>query len=306
MTVYEYEQIRHTRLIGERVIALGFFDGVHVGHRALLRTAAREAAALCIPFAVFTFRAESLTGKDKTRLYGTDQKLSLLERCGADEVIVADFEDMKDMSAEDFALDFLIRICGARIAVSGKDFRFGSGAEGSASTLAELFADHGRRAIAIEDVVMFKKKVSTTEIKDYLADGSIICANAMLGSTFFLEGVVTHGNGEGKRLGYPTVNCDMTGREELLMRGVYVTRVEVDGKKYPSVTNVGACPTLGERRVHAETYIIGFGGDLYGKRVRIYFYRFLREEMLFESAEQLGEQIKRDIEQSKKINEEIL
>ncbi len=305
MTVYEYRRSGWQRPIGERVIALGFFDGVHVGHRALLQRAALEAKKIDVPLAVFTFRAQATESKGGVCLYNTEQKLSLLEKCGVDEVILADFDDVRDVGAEDFALELLIMECGARIAVSGKDFRFGRGATGDVDMLSRLFAEHGRRAIAIEDVVRFKVKVSTTQIKAHLSIGNIILANAMLGSTFFLDGRVRHGNGAGRGLGYPTVNYDLEGREKLLMSGVYVTRVEVNGKKYQSVTNVGSCPTLGERAIHAETYIIGFSGDLYDATVRTYFYRFLREEQTFDSEARLREQIDLDVKRAIEINEEI-
>jgi len=290
---------------GERVIALGFFDGVHRGHGALLSAAREKAGELSVPFAVFTFVAEGEIKGEGPRLYGTEEKLSLLELAGADEVILAEFNDLRGLLPEEFVSGYLIGTCGARHLVVGRDFRFGRGAVAGASELCALAEKRDTGVTVIDDVRVNGRKASTTEIKNFLRCGDVRAANEMLGRPYSLAAVVEHGRGVGRGLGFPTLNLSLAGKEGLLCHGVYFSRVRIGEKYYPALTNVGTCPTFDARPEHAEAYVLGFEGDLYGERVRVYLYEFMREEIAFSTPEALKMQINVDIERAKQLDKEI-
>ena len=298
MKIYEYTP--GLKISGNRVVALGFFDGVHIGHRALLSAAKEEAKKKAAAFAVFTFFAESPGIKGaKARIYSTEEKLTILESLGAEEIILADFSAVMNISAEDFVRLSLIEDMNAATAVCGKDFRFGKGAEGNTDMLSSIMSSEGKDTLTVGDECLFGRKVSTTAIKEYLFDKDIKKANEMLGEPLFISGTVEHGLGLGKSFGFPTVNTEIPEKEGLIRRGVYISLAEIDGKRYDALTNVGVCPTVSDRSFHAETYVIDQNIELYGRSVRIYLLEFLREEKKFKSKDELIMQIKVDIETAK-------
>lgn len=302
MTVYEYG--KNERPCGKRVVALGFFDGVHLGHRAILSAARSRADKLNIPCSVFTFRSESESAKQSTaRLYSTEAKLELIESCGIDEVIVADFDEVRGISAEDFVTELLCGELGCVAAIAGRDFRFGHRAAGDITLLGELMTKAGGECIVADDVIMHKRKISTTEIKKLMKDGDVAEANEMLGAPYFLEATVEHGRGVGRTLGYPTVNCPLKDKQGLLKHGVYLSKIVTRGGSYPALTNVGVCPTFDARPEHAESFILDFDGDIYGERVRIILISYLRPEIKFDTPDKLIEQINNDIKKAKEVFE---
>lgn len=279
-----------------RAIALGFFDGVHLGHRAILHEAGRLAREHSLALSVFTFTQEADL-KGGARLQSTEAKLRSLSECGVEEIILADFDKVKDMTAEDFVRDLLVGYAGARFAVSGSDYRFGKGAKATAEDLRALMRAHGGDAIAVDDVLVGGEKVSTTRIKTLLAEGRMAEANEMLGAPFTLSATVEHGRGVGHTLGFPTVNCPPSRTP--LRLGVYKSCLIHRGKEYPALTNVGVCPTFDAREVHAETYVIDSTLDLYGESVDIILTDFLRDEIAFSSEKELKMQINIDIKRAK-------
>ena len=301
MTVYEYG--KNERPCGKRVVALGFFDGVHLGHRKIISTAIARAKELGVPSAVFTFRSESPSAKQSAaRLYSTAAKLELIDECGVDEVILADFEDVRGISAEDFVTKLLIGDFGCVSAIAGRDFRFGHYAAGDVTLLRSLIEPTGGECIIAEDVILHEDKISTTEIKGLMARGDIKGANEMLGAPYFLEATVEHGRGVGRTLGFPTVNCTLKEQQGLLKHGVYTSKIVTRGGTYPALTNVGICPTFDARPEHAESFILDFDGDIYGECVRIVMISYLRTEIKFDSPDKLREQIASDI---KKVKEDL-
>lgn len=299
MKIYNYTP--KDTLLGERSIALGFFDGVHIGHRRLIERAVEEAKRLNIPSAIFTFYADASIPKSSAyRLYSTEEKLEIFDSLGVDEVILADFDTIKDTVPLEFINEILISRLGCRTAICGRDFRFGKNAGGTSDQLAKAMQALGRGAILESDVNLYGIKVSTTAIKDFLKAGEIEKANAMLGSPYFIKSEVLHGRGVGHTLGFPTVNTDLSGKEALLHRGVYFSVINIGNKVYPALTNIGSCPTFEKRSMHAETFILDFSGELYGDTVRISLLSFIRDEEKFESPEALIKQINLDIEKVKK------
>ncbi len=277
------------------VVALGLFDGVHIAHRMLLERARCEAERLGVPFVVFTFPQESKSLKRGVlRLYSTEEKLRLLEGLAVDICILCDFEAVRDMSKERFVDELLIGSLGARVAVCGYNFTYGSGGAGNATTLADRLRKWGAEAIVIDEKKYFDEEISTSEIRARLQARDLRGASRLLGGAYFITGTVVHGRGDGRSFGIPTMNVDLDDGLFSLGSGVYATAVIIDGVRYLSLTNLGTCPTFGERDAHAECFVLDYEGNLYGKNVRIYFLEFLREEKRFGSKEELIMQINID------------
>ena len=298
MRIYRYSEC--DRIGDGCVIALGFFDGVHLGHRELLRSARERAEAMKLPLGVFTFTTDSPIKKGK-KIYSDSERCALLREAGADFALICSFGEVSELSPEDFVLKVLIGKLSARVAVAGFNYRFGKGASGDAAALTHLMERAGGCALICEDVTLDGETVSTTRIKARLEAGEVAEAARLLGAPFRISGEVTHGNSVGRKLGFPTVN---TSRDEWLLlprRGVYRTATVIDGKVFSALTNVGSCPTFGDRDVHCETYILDFDGDLYGRNITVYFLDYLREEIRFESEKELIMQI--NIDKSRIIKE---
>ena len=280
-------------------VALGFFDGVHIGHRRLIERAVDAAERKGLASAVFTFPAESRGLKSSSaRLYSTAEKLAILEELGVEYAIVADFSSLMNLSAKEFVHGVLIGELGARIALSGYNFHFGRGAKGDADMLSRLMTEAGCEALILDEQRVDGETVSTSRVKELLSLGKLSEANRLLGSPLRHSTLVERGRGLGRGMGFPTIN---TKSYPPLPRGVYATVVKMDGKFYTGVTNLGICPTFEEREPHAETLILDYSGDAYGKEVCIYFLEWLRDERVFESPEALREQVYIDREKAKDI-----
>ena len=292
MRIYKYTP--DTEISGKRVIALGFFDGVHLGHREIIKRAIDEARALFLPSAVFTFSGESFMLKGG-HLYSTEEKLHILESLGIDEVILADFSAMKEMEAAGFVTDTLLSDLGCIAALCGNDFRFGKGAVGNTSLLSSLLSENGASLICVDDVTENGRKISSTLIRELIREGKIEEANRLLGSPYIIKCRVKKGLGLGKTFGFPTVNADIDERGADILSGVYKCICRVDGEGYRALTNVGVCPTVSDRNKHIEAYLLDYSGDLYGKEIVLEMLDFLRPEIKFESKEELIMQIKLDI-----------
>jgi riboflavin kinase/FMN adenylyltransferase len=239
------------------------------------------------------------------RLYGTDEKMKIFEGLGVDFAVVADFASISSLSAEEFVKTALVGQMGCRVAVIGFNFRFGRGAEGDAETLCRLMAECGGDCEVRRELTLDGQTVCTTLIRSCLESGDIEKATKLLGMPYKISSCAVHGRGVGKKLGFPTVNTALEPWIVELKRGVYRTAVKADGRFYNALTNVGVCPTFEQRESHAETYILGFDGDLYGKTIDIYLLEFMRDEIRFNSEKELIMQINVDIEQVIKKNGEI-
>lgn len=286
-------------------IALGFFDGVHAAHRRLLDRARRLAKEMALTFAVFTFPSEN-GFKGGRPLYSTEEKLALLEKAGVEAVIIADFSEVSEIDAEDFIENSLIADMSCRAAVAGYDFRFGRGAAGDAGLLLKKLSESGAVCEIENEYRIDGEKVSTTRIKEFLALGNADKAREFLGSPYFITADVTKGNGVGKKLGFPTVNTAFKENTTPLAHGVYRTAIDISGRLYSGITNVGICPTFEAREPHAETFILDFSGDLYGQKIRIFFLEYLREEKKFDNPKDLILQINIDKNRVIQENGELL
>lgn len=287
-------------------IALGFFDGVHIGHRKLIERTVSEAKSRGLKSAIFTFRTESSGLKSHAeRLYPTEDKLEILGSFDVDHVILADFSALASQSPESFVNEHLVGRLGCSLALAGYNFRFGKGAAGDATTLTRLMSEAGGEALILPEERFEGGVLSTTEIRRALSVGDCERASAMLGSPYHVRAVVEHGLGIGHSFGFPTLN---TRKENgiPLPRGVYATVVKIDGKLYTGVTNLGVCPTFEERAEHFETMLLGFDERIYGKTVYIYFVSYLRPERPFPSPTELKAQIDRDAARAVTLTENYL
>ncbi len=274
-------------------LALGLFDGVHIGHRRLIAEAVNIAKAKGLISGVFTFSTEGEIKSASPRIYSTEQKLDLIAELGVDFAIVCDFNSIRNLDAEGFIKEVLISTLGCRVALSGYNFRFGKGAEGNAELLTRCLASFGREAFILDEQRYDDLTLSSTEIRASLGKGEAERAARMLGLPYFIEGEVERGLGLGHKFGFPTINIDLPDKCPLQI-GVYKTIVPIGKKLYTGLSNVGACPTFGEREIHVETMLLDFDGDLYGQRLRTYFISFIRPERTFAGGQELKEQIAKD------------
>ena len=281
------------------VAALGVFDGVHLGHRTVIDRAVMLGSGE-LRSVVFTFRQGSVTNKGRLRLLRDKDKFYRLEQRRVDLICSPDLSEVRDMEAEDFVSRILAGRLRCRYAVCGKDFRFGRGAAGDAELLKRLGEKYGFEAVVLDKLALGGETVSSTVIKEHIAKGEIVRANELLGYRFGYRLPVIHGREIGRTWDFPTINQLLPEGIVMPRYGVYCSRVKTGGKAYTGVTNIGVKPTVGaEKAPLAETYIIGFGGDLYGKTVQVSLERFIRPEKRFDSIEELRKQIARDTEEAR-------
>ena len=287
----------------ERVIALGFFDGVHLGHAALLRRTAEEAAARGVTPAVFTFDRvpkEVLTGIPCPLINSPEDRADLARRLyGIRDVIMVPFDDeMRTTGWEDFVTKILVERYHAVHLVAGHDHHFGHKNQGSPELLAAKCAELGLGCDIIPKVEIGGITVSSTYIRRLVELGQIERANRFLGHPHTLTQVVRHGRRIGRTIGIPTVNLTAPPHVLVPSHGVYVTRVFLpDGTSYPAVTNVGTRPTMNNGTdVTVEAWLLDFDGDLYGQTLRVEFYHHIRDEIRFDSLDALKAEITRNAE----------
>lgn len=278
-------------------VALGLFDGVHLGHRAVLRAAAEQKKQGLIPCA-FTFPPESASKKGGGGyIYGENEKNSILrEACGTERIFSPRFEDICGMDGESFARDILCGEMKAAFVCCGNDFRFGRGASCGVRELRGFGERFGFEVAAVEDVYCGGVRVSSTEIRGMLRSGDTERANLFLGEPYFIMKEVSRGARLGRTIGFPTAN-QLFGDGQLVPRfGAYASETEIGGTVYPSMTDIGMKPTVDYGGAPlAETYIHGFSGELYGAPIKVRLMRFIRPEMKFSSLDELKEQISSDM-----------
>lgn len=296
------KNITETGLKTPSAVALGFFDGLHLGHiavvqRALLRGSAIPQESLCS--VVFTFNDKTTLPKFREKkgscIITYEQKAELFEEAGADFLYAPDFGEVKDFSAREFVEKILReRLCAAYV-VCGYDFRFGRGGEGDPDALSALCREYGIACEVVPPVKIDGEIVSSTEIRRLIRLGEIEKANRLLGYELSYALPVVKGNEIGRSIGFPTINQMIPDYMVSPKNGVYKSWAVVDGKTYRAITNIGVKPTVTDRgEVVTETHIIGFQGDLYGKTVKISLRGYLRGERKFESLSALKAQLAYD------------
>ena len=305
MTVYEYP-FNEKPNIDNCVLALGFFDGVHLAHRDLLLKGKEAATRLGLSFGIFTFKSDGSIKANAKRLYDDKEKAEIFETLGADFTVFADFGAIVGCSPSDFVKRILVDELSCKICVAGFNFRFGKGASAGASELSKLMQECGGEAMICEEITTDDgQTLSATAIRELIESGKTEEANMLLGSPYYIKGRVLHGRADGRKLGFPTANIEI-GEGKIVPRlGVYRTAVALDGRIYSAVTNIGKCPTFMGESTRLEAHIIGFNGDLYDKEIKVYILGFLRDEKKFGSIDELKAQINIDKERTIKENGEL-
>ena len=275
-------------------VALGFFDGLHRGHQAVIGEVFADDA---LAPAVFTFASRDAGFKAGAELLLSGElKAARLSAMGVEYLYSPDFEELRGMSAADFVRDILVGRLNAARCVCGYDFRFGRGAAADAADLAALCRPFGIAVTVVPPFCSEGQVVSSTAIRALIKDGAIERANALLGYPYLFAHEVIHGNARGRTINTPTINQLLPPSLVVPKFGVYATATEVDGRTYKSVTNIGVRPTVGDLTVPlAETHIIGFDGDLYGRTIPVSLHAFLRGEVRYASFDEMAQQIRRDL-----------
>lgn len=280
------------------VVALGNFDGFHLGHQAVVGRAVQRGFHERRPVVVATFDPHPVRlfkpDVPPFRLTSLDQRERLFASAGADAMLVFEFtRELAATSAEAF-VDLLVGTIGAGGIVTGDDFTFGKGRAGNVAVLAELANSHAVTAEAVAPVNASERRVSSGFIRDALAAGDLANATALLTRPFAIEGVVEHGDKRGRELGYPTANVAL-GDYQRPKYGVYAVRVRLDdGRALPGVANLGVRPTFDPPKELLETYVFEFDEELYGRTIEVGLHHYLREERKFDDMEALAAQMRKD------------
>lgn len=285
----------------EVCLALGYFDSVHLGHRNLIGVAREYAQSHGIGCAVATFsnNAYKLFNFDGKQVYTYAERCELLDGL-CDYLLPMRFDArLKNYGAEQF-LDLLTSRHNIKAFVCGYDYLFGAGAKGDSALLKEYCDKRGIDCIVVPKYEVDGERVSTTVVKDLLANGNIEKTNAFLGAPFMLRGRVVRGRGAGHMFDIPTANVKFSSGKMLPKIGVYGTTCIVDGKAYDSATNIGARPTFGLTKAVVETMIKDFNDNIYDKEITLFFYKRLRDIVKFDTPAELSRQVHKDIEWNKK------
>lgn len=287
------------------IYALGFFDGVHLGHQALL-LACRHLAQRknCMPGVVtFTSHPDTLvTGQTPSLINTLDERERMFLGHGISTMITLPFDEkLRNTPWQVFLEDLLQR--GAAGFVCGEDFRFGYHGEGTAQKLAGFCREKGLPWAIVPAQTLDGIRVSSTYIRQLLEDGEMEQAVKFLGHPHVLTGQVVPGRGLGHTIGIPTANVLLPEALIVPKLGVYASKAVVDGKEYLAVTNIGSRPTVGGHHVTVEPHLLSFDGDLYGKTLTLAFYSYLRPEQKFDSLDELKAQIEKDCAESRKVLE---
>jgi riboflavin kinase/FMN adenylyltransferase len=290
----------------KRVIALGFFDGVHMGHGALLKTVAETAKRLDATAAAFTFDRSPtavITGQTIPLLSSVEDRAWLMRHYyGIQEVIVASFDAMQRMDWEDFIIQYLVGQLNVVHVVAGHDFHFGYMGKGNPERLKAKCAQLGLGCDIIGKVVEDGITISSTYIRTLVAQGEMERADQFLGHPHTLTHRVVHGKRIGSsKLGFPTVNLTIPPKVIVPAHGVYATKIWFDGQCHLAVTNVGVRPTVTDNdgKVTVESFILDFDGDLYGHELRVEFFQRLRGERKFDDLDALAQEIRRNAQQTR-------
>jgi riboflavin kinase/FMN adenylyltransferase len=292
-------------------LTIGFFDGVHLGHRLVIGEVRRLAAELSARSAVVTFdpHPASVVRPESAPLLLTDldQRLELLAETGIDYTVVVPFDEARSKeSAEDFVLDVLVGCLGARAIVVGADFHFGHHRSGDVTLLQRMGGEHGFEVDGIDLAASASaaRPVSSTAIRGALTGGDVDAANRMLGHPHEVWGTVVRGDQRGRDLGYPTANIAVEPGICLAADGIYAGwHLRPDGTRHPAAISLGRRPTFYDDQPHSllESHLLDFDGDLYGEAARVQFVARLRGEQRFESVEALVRQIADDVASCRRL-----
>jgi len=287
------------------VVALGNFDGVHLGHQEVLRLAVEEGRRRGMKVVAATFhphpRAVLGAGDAPKLLTPLELRREMLLRYGADDVWVIPFDaDLSRKTSEQFVRDVLVGEGDARVVVVGENFRFGHRAAGDFQDLQRLMREAGGTAVAVRvRGAGMECEISSTRIRALVSGGDVTEAAGLLGRPYEMRGEVVVGDKRGRSIGFPTANVLPDADALIPARGVYAGFVRFGQEQYAACTNVGVAPTFGRAEARIEAHLLDFEGDLYGRVIDVSFAKRIREELRFTGIDELAEQIRRDVDEAR-------
>lgn len=305
-----FETLEEIKDIEPSAVALGNFDGIHLGHQELIKKTVEKARAEGIKSAVFTFsnHPKDLLPKEKKvkSILVKADKEKLIKSLGVDYLFNVPFtKEVMTMSPEDFVKKLLVEKFNMKAAFCGFNHHFGFKAQGNPDFLRKLSEEYGYEVTEMPAYKIKGDVVSSTLIRTLIASGQVEKCETYLGRNYFIGGEVVVGNRLGKKLGFPTSNLVIDPTMVTPPNGVYVTYCTYNGMRYPSITNVGHKPTIGHYNKNVETHIFNFDKELYGKHITVEFLKKTRDEVKFDDVKTLSEQILRDCRDAKAFHEKI-
>lgn len=287
------------------VCALGCFDGVHLGHAAVISKAIDIAKERSLLSAVWCFNEPPknfFSPNSAPLLTSREEKERIIKDLGADIFVCIPFDlDVGSLSPFEFFEEIIVKRLRADFIVCGFNFTFGKNGAGNTELLSALCSERGIGFIALPPVLIGTSPISSSDIRRYLSEGDTKNASLLLGRPYSVTSKVISGNRIGRTLGFPTANIAFDDRAQIPKNGVYLTRVSFGGESYFGVTNVGRHPTVSPSRLLAETYLLDFSGELYGRSIHLEFLEFIRPERKFDSLGELAAQVSRDTELAKSL-----
>lgn len=296
-----YSHFNLTQIKNTTAVALGYFDGVHLGHRKVIEKAVADSIAYGHESAVFTFSLPNNLSVKGQCILELDEKSARIDALGVKHLLIPDFNSFCNFTPNQFVQEILVKTFNAKEVYCGNNFTFGAKKSGDSSALIDLCAKHGIHVNIVEMAMLDGEPVSSTRIRTCLQNGEIEKANGMLCLPYSICKEVVKGKGLGHTLSVPTINQIFEPNMLMPKGGVYATRTLIDGKYYPSATGIGERPTVNGEGITCETFIKGLNTDLYGKKVRVEFVKYLAPTQRFDNLNQLKECIINAAEQSEKL-----
>jgi len=293
--------LHNLKKLSDCVLTVGNFDGVHIGHQEILKNLVKKAKKqrACSLVISFSVTPQTFFGRPQARISSFREKHLLLQSLGVDKHLLIRFNKaFSEISANDFINNVLIKKINMSHCFVGDDFRFGSGREGDFSMLEKASIEKNFTVQKIGGVSVNGRRVSSTEIRKALTAGDFKSAEAFLGRPFSISGKVANGDQLGRTMGFPTANISIKRRLSPVL-GVYSVLIEHNSKTYTGVCNIGKRPTLGGTKTLLEVFIFDFNQEIYGDPVKVVFKQKCRDEIKFESFEELKKQIQKDVEKSR-------
>lgn len=288
----------------DNCIVLGNFDGFHIGHQELIKNLINVSKTNNMKPSILLFKEHTRNVLDKNEfkyLTKLSDKIEICKRLGLENIFIIKFENIKDLTPTEF-LDFLKNKLNVNGIVVGDDYKFGEFAKGDSSLMKEYCNNNKIFLKVISQIKTKNEIVKSTTIRKMIEDGKVKDANLLLGRPYRINGIVNHGFKRGRKLGFPTANTSIEKGYILPKEGVYLTKTIVDdNEKYNSLSFVGKNITFDGEELKIETYILDYSGDLYGKKISIDFMDFIRNNKKFNDSKDLVNQIKKDIENSRKL-----
>ena len=290
------------------VVAVGNFDGFHIGHRILiekLNEIKSDKGAKSLVFSFYPRPSDVFKNVPGKSIFSLNERIEIAKCLGIDILVEYPFSlEFSYTSGEDFIKDILAGQFRCEHIVIGADFAFGKDRMWNAQKLSQIGAELGIGVTIVEHELKDNEKISSSTIREHIEQGEIRAANELLGHDYFLSGIIGHGNKRGRDLGFPTMNIESGGDKILPKNGVYITETHLqDGSRYPSITNIGNNITFEYVTTRAETHILGFSDSIYGQEAKVAFKEFIRDEIKFSGEAELIRQIGMDLKKVKEYYE---